>query len=138
MLALTRKLSESIVLDTPAGRATIKVVQIRKGQITLAIDAPPAVRVLREEIAPAPTSSPIRRWNWCGGGMNESPTGEFVRVDDMRYNGGYTSAEAQLRERVAQLDRALNVARPYLAAPTVLGDSPSYREAVRLVEEALK
>ena len=47
MLILTRKVGESIVIDD---RITIKVVESKGGQIRLGIQAPPELRILREEI----------------------------------------------------------------------------------------
>ncbi len=47
MLVLSRKKSESIVID---GRITITLVEIRGNQIRLGIDAPAEVRVSRAEL----------------------------------------------------------------------------------------
>ena len=53
MLVLSRKLNEKIVID---GGIVLTVVKIDRNQIRLGIEAPPDVRVLREELA-----SPARR-----------------------------------------------------------------------------
>ena len=47
MLVLTRKLGEVIRIDD---KVTVKVLQIREGQVKIGIDAPPEVKVHREEI----------------------------------------------------------------------------------------
>jgi carbon storage regulator len=48
MLVLSRKLNEKIVID---GGIVVTVVKIDRNQIRLGIEAPPDVRVFREEIA---------------------------------------------------------------------------------------
>ena len=48
MLVLSRKLNEKIVID---GGIVVTVVKIDRNQIRLGIEAPPHVRVFREEIA---------------------------------------------------------------------------------------
>ncbi len=48
MLVLSRKLNEKIVID---GGIVLTVVKIDRNQIRLGIEAPPHVRVFREEIA---------------------------------------------------------------------------------------
>jgi carbon storage regulator CsrA len=55
MLVLSRKLNEKILF--PGLRASVQVVAIKGGKVSLGIDAPPEVKVLREEI-------PDRRANW--------------------------------------------------------------------------
>ncbi len=47
MLVLTRKLGQSIRIG---GAIRIQVVEVRGNQIRLGIEAPPEVRVLREEL----------------------------------------------------------------------------------------
>ena len=47
MLVLTRKLGQSIRIG---GSIRIQVVEVRGNQIRLGIEAPPEVRVLREEL----------------------------------------------------------------------------------------
>jgi carbon storage regulator len=49
MLVLSRKLSESIVID---GHIKVTVVEIRGDKIRLGIEAPRDVAVWREELAP--------------------------------------------------------------------------------------
>jgi carbon storage regulator len=51
MLVLSRKLNEKIVID---GEIVVTVVKIDRNQIRLGIEAPPHVRVFREEIAGVP------------------------------------------------------------------------------------
>jgi carbon storage regulator len=51
MLVLSRKLNEKIVID---GDIILTVVKIDRNQVRLGIEAPPQVRVFREEIAGAP------------------------------------------------------------------------------------
>ncbi len=51
MLVLSRKLNEKIVID---GDIILTVVKIDRNQIRLGIEAPPQVRVFREEIAGSP------------------------------------------------------------------------------------
>lgn len=48
MLVLSRKLNEKIMID---GGIVVTVLKIDRNQIRLGIEAPPDVRVLREEIA---------------------------------------------------------------------------------------
>jgi carbon storage regulator len=48
MLVLSRKLNEKIVID---GGIVVTVVKIDRNQVRLGIEAPPQVRVFREEIA---------------------------------------------------------------------------------------
>jgi len=47
MLVLTRRVGEEIIVD---GNIHIKVVSITGGKVRLGIDAPPHVRVDREEV----------------------------------------------------------------------------------------
>jgi carbon storage regulator len=47
MLVLTRKLGEQIIID---GIITITVVDAGGGKVKIGIDAPPQVRVLRQEL----------------------------------------------------------------------------------------
>ncbi len=48
MLVLTRKVGESIMVD---GGIEIKIQRIAGKRVTIAIDAPPHVKILRGEIA---------------------------------------------------------------------------------------
>ena len=50
MLVLSRKLLEKIVIDTPAGKVTVQVVRIKGNTVTLGIEAPPSVTILRGEL----------------------------------------------------------------------------------------
>jgi carbon storage regulator len=54
MLVLSRKVGETLVID---GNITVKVVRIQGNRITLGIEAPSEVKVLRGELsqAKAPT-----------------------------------------------------------------------------------
>jgi carbon storage regulator len=52
MLVLSRKINETIVIG---GNIRVTMTSIRNRQVRLAIDAPPEVRVMREELIPAPT-----------------------------------------------------------------------------------
>jgi len=47
MLILTRKLSESIVID---GRIVVTVMQVDRGSVKLGVDAPPEVAIHRLEV----------------------------------------------------------------------------------------
>jgi carbon storage regulator CsrA len=47
VLVLTRKLGEKIIID---GNITLTVVEVRGKGVGLGIDAPKAVRILREEL----------------------------------------------------------------------------------------
>ncbi len=48
MLVLARKLGEKVVIG---GNITLTVVEVRGNQVRLAFDAPPQVRILRDELA---------------------------------------------------------------------------------------
>ena len=50
MLVLSRKLNEKIVID---GGIVVTVVKIDRNQVRLGIEAPPNVRIFREEIVAA-------------------------------------------------------------------------------------
>lgn len=54
MLVLTRKINETIVIG---GNIRVTMASIRNSQVRLAIDAPPEVRILREELLPEPTET---------------------------------------------------------------------------------
>lgn len=51
-LVLTRRPGQSVVLNAPGLTMVVKVVSIKHGQARLAFVAPPAVQILREELAP--------------------------------------------------------------------------------------
>jgi carbon storage regulator len=48
MLVLTRKRGEAILIDD--GRIRLVVVDTMPGRVKIAIDAPPEVRIVREEL----------------------------------------------------------------------------------------
>ena len=50
MLVLSRKSGERLVLTVGRYRATIEVLAASRGRVRIGIDAPPAIRVLREEL----------------------------------------------------------------------------------------
>lgn len=52
MLCLKRRTGERIVLMTSDGRVTVQVYDIDRGTVKLGIDAPQAVKILREELLP--------------------------------------------------------------------------------------
>jgi carbon storage regulator len=56
MLVLSRKLNERIVID---GGIVLTVVKIDRNQVRLGIEAPPHVRVFREEIAGSTFRAPV-------------------------------------------------------------------------------
>ena len=47
MLVLSRKLTESICIGDGI---TVTILEVRQGRVRLGIDAPPAVRIQREEV----------------------------------------------------------------------------------------
>ena len=47
MLVLTRKLNESIVIN---GQTTVTIQSLHSGRVKLAIDAPPNVKINRQEV----------------------------------------------------------------------------------------
>ncbi len=58
MLVLSRKLNEKIVID---GGIVVTVVKIDRNQVRLGIEAPPNVRIFREEIASTDTNAATGR-----------------------------------------------------------------------------
>ncbi|MCU0721119.1 MAG: carbon storage regulator [Pirellula sp.] len=52
MLVLSRKVGEKIVID---GNITVEVVKIHGNRITLGIDAPSCIRILRGELQDRPS-----------------------------------------------------------------------------------
>ncbi len=52
MLVLSRKIGESIQI---AGGIRVTVTEVRGGRVRLSIEAPDSIRVLRKEIADAPS-----------------------------------------------------------------------------------
>jgi len=51
MLVLSRKINESIRIETSDGPVDVKVTRAEGKNVRLAIDAPRAVKVLRAEVA---------------------------------------------------------------------------------------
>jgi carbon storage regulator CsrA len=66
MLVLSRRLNEKILI--PGLNIAIKVVDLKSGQVRLGIEAPPQVRILREEV-------PDRVAEW--GAAGSSPAVDF-------------------------------------------------------------
>lgn len=58
MLVLSRKFDESIIID---GHIRITVLGIRGQQVRIGIEAPPNVRVVREELLDIPAESDAAR-----------------------------------------------------------------------------
>lgn len=50
MLVLSRKVEESIVLDTKNGPITVAVTRISGDKVRLGVDAPDDVKILRSEL----------------------------------------------------------------------------------------
>jgi len=52
MLILTRRLGESIIIETPEGtRIEVAVQAVKGSQVSIGTDAPAVVKILREELA---------------------------------------------------------------------------------------
>ena len=74
MLVLTRKLGENIRIGDSV---KITVLEVRSGQVKLGIEAPPEVKVHREEIYTRIQEENRRAQNWKPeGGASSPPTGE--------------------------------------------------------------
>ena len=74
MLVLTRKLGENIRIGDSV---KITVLEVRSGQVMLGIEAPPEVKVHREEIYTRIQEENRRAQNWKPeGGAGSPPTGE--------------------------------------------------------------
>jgi carbon storage regulator len=56
MLVLTRKKTESIIID---GGIVIEVLQISRDQIRIGVTAPPEIKVLRSELRPFSQQQPV-------------------------------------------------------------------------------
>ena len=69
MLVLSRKINETIVIG---GNIRVTMTAIRSRQVRLAIEAPPEVPILREELLPAPPSGQRDR-ALARGGMSGWP-----------------------------------------------------------------
>ena len=51
MLILSRRVGESIIIETPAGeRITVAVLGIKGNQVRLGTDAPDDIAIMREEL----------------------------------------------------------------------------------------
>ena len=51
MLMLTRRVGESIIIETPAGeRITVTVLGVKGNQVRIGTDAPDDVNIVREEL----------------------------------------------------------------------------------------
>jgi carbon storage regulator len=59
MLVLTRKIGERIVI---ADSIFIQVLEAKGQRIRLGVEAPPDVRIWREELAETPASYPVGEW----------------------------------------------------------------------------
>lgn len=54
MLILTRRVSESIIIEAPAGeRITVAVLGVKGNQVRIGTDAPDDVQIMREELLDA-------------------------------------------------------------------------------------
>ncbi len=74
MLVLTRKLGENIRIGDSV---KITVLEVRSGQVKLGIEAPPEVKVHREEIYARIQEENRRAQNWKPeAGADGPPTGE--------------------------------------------------------------
>jgi carbon storage regulator len=62
MLVLSRKINETIVIG---GNIRVTMTAIRNRQVRLAIDAPPEVRVMREELLTTPPDVGLERDRPC-------------------------------------------------------------------------
>ena len=50
MLVIRRRQGESLVLDTPAGRVEIDIVELSAARVKVGITAPAEIRILRKEV----------------------------------------------------------------------------------------
>ena len=50
MLVLTRKTSQSIILTCEESVVRLKVIRIGRDKVSLGVEAPPSVKVLRSEL----------------------------------------------------------------------------------------
>ena len=57
MLSLTRRPSEAVHIDTPEGRVTVTVIQVRGQNVRLAFEAPRRIPIMRSEVTPNRESS---------------------------------------------------------------------------------
>jgi carbon storage regulator len=58
MLVLSRKINQTIVIG---GNIHVTLTAIRNHQVRLAIDAPPEIRIMREELVPIPAGDVLDR-----------------------------------------------------------------------------
>jgi carbon storage regulator CsrA len=79
MLVLSRKINEAIVID---GSIRITMTSISNRQVRLGIDAPPDVRILREELLPdRPHVGPGREQPLASGGpLRSRRPGAPIRI----------------------------------------------------------
>lgn len=79
MLVLTRKLGENIRIGDSV---KITVLEVRSGQVKLGIEAPPEIKVHREEIYARIQEENRRAQHWKPeGGAGGAPTGEKPETD---------------------------------------------------------
>src|SRR5262245_43165641 len=128
MLVLSRRLQEKIVL--PAINTIIRVVAVKAGAVRLGIEAPPDVRVLREELLqrpgettvpePAPRES-LRQLNHLVRNRLNSATIGLALVRRQMRASQPDAAEQTLRTVEAELaglrDQVETAARPALPKP---------------------
>ena len=104
MLVLSRKLNEKIVID---GGIVVTVVKIDRNQIRLGIEAPPHVRVFREEIAGSHCAEPPRARRWRRGSEfaperaadQEQPWCELRKVEE-KIDNDWLTARQPVRGRL--------------------------------------
>jgi carbon storage regulator CsrA len=101
MLVIARRAQESLII--PSARATIQVVAIRSGSVRLGVEAPPEVKVYREEL--------YERLQETGAGAASS----FPPVPDA---GG---SEHQVRNHLNNITLALGMLRRQLGASLTAG-----------------
>ena len=54
MLILTRRVGETIVIETPAGeRVEVAVLGVKGNQVRIGTDAPDHIQIMREELSPS-------------------------------------------------------------------------------------
>lgn len=73
MLVLTRKLGENIRIGDSV---KITVLEVRSGQVKLGIEAPPEIKVHREEIYARIQEENRRAQTWKPGATGSPPEGE--------------------------------------------------------------
>jgi carbon storage regulator CsrA len=137
MLVLSRRPNEKILL--PAINTTIQVVSTARGVVRLGIEAPPEVRVLREELArrdgpaPAPPAPTLR--HEVRNRLNTATIGLALLRQQLRHGRG-ADVEATLgkiEEEVEQLRRRLEDALAPAPPPSPPG--PPRRCKALVVED---